>query len=84
MIGSGGSSVLMYFGYFNKNLENDSSAHVAYGNTYIVALAVSYVSSWLRHKNPRITSIAEMIHGASGYMCFILACKNLNSMVMLF
>jgi hypothetical protein len=73
LVGAGGSTVLMYIGYFSKTYVTNSEPHVMYGNLYVICLVVAYVSSWTRHKNTKITKYAEIIHGGAGYGCFLLA-----------
>lgn len=73
MIGAGGSTVLQYMGYFTGKLVDDSDAHLVYGNIYIICLGISYITSWMRHKNRWISMIVESTHSICGYCCFLLA-----------
>lgn len=75
MVGAGGSTLLMYMGYFTDKLVDESDAHLVNGNLYIICLGLSYVTAWIRHKNRWISMIVESIHSCCGYACFILARK---------
>ncbi|ODM97619.1 hypothetical protein Ocin01_09060 [Orchesella cincta] len=74
MLGAGGSTVLMYMGYFSRRYV-ELNEHVVLGDVYIICLGISYVTAWIRHKRKMISMIVEVAHTGCGYACFFLALR---------
>lgn len=82
LLGGMVSSGMVYFGYFSGGVSDSSplvKGHVVIGDVYIITLAVCYVTSWGRHKNTVITTIAEFVHGCMGYVTIFLALASVFS-----